>query len=425
MTPKLTKTLYYPPEGVPTIAGRGAPHSGRSRFSPRFPCRNAVECREGWTDHYDSALRPVWGDVSTVQCPLLSPPLHGSVSGSNSHGDVVNFTCDQGYRLVGKSSLTCLFDGTWSGRSATCAATQKWRGDGQCGAGYTTADGRAAECDPDSIYPCCSNTTGVGTRQNTVTGAGEILRTAPSRHWRAQTPVLDGLYPSRTDPVRKCQDAAAKRGYTVFAVQDGGWCAASADALQTYVKYGQSDACRPDGEGGPWANEVYRIVAQPPSWSASSEFDSRHSAHLADINTRETADAAGAWAAATNNEVQWLMRDLGKVSVITGVITKGRNYSPDWPYDRRDQYVTSYVITYRDGNGEWKFYINASWQVTVFPGNYDSDTEVINDLRDYNGPITARFIKIHPRTWHGHISMRAKIVTGLNDADEHLVPRIM
>ncbi|KAI8490265.1 hypothetical protein Bbelb_320030 [Branchiostoma belcheri] len=366
---------------------------------------------------------------TAAQCPLLSPPLHGSESGSNSYGDVVHFTCEQGYRLVGNSSLTCLSDGTWSGRSATCAATQKWRNDGQCGAGYTTADGSTAECDPDSIYPCCSEYNWCGYTAehcDSLTPLRQIL-TAGSQLQRlgcwgdtadravptleGTDPVLDGPYPSRTDPVRKCQDAAAKRGYTVFAVQDGGWCAASADALQAYVKYGESDACRPDGEGGPWANEVYRIVAQPPSWSASSEFDSRHSAHLADINTRETADAAGAWAAATNNEVQWLMRDLGKVSVITGVITKGRNYSPDWPYDRRDQYVTSYVITYGDGNGEWKFYINAAWQVTVFPGNYDSNTEVINDLRDYNGPITARFIRIHPRTWHGHISMRAKIVT--------------
>ncbi|KAI8513830.1 hypothetical protein Bbelb_081540 [Branchiostoma belcheri] len=90
------------------------------------------------------------------QCPSLSPPLHGSVSGSNSYGDVVHFTCDQGFRLVGKSSLTCLSDGTWNGNSPTCTATQKWRDDRRCGAGYTTADGSTAECDPDSIYPCCS-----------------------------------------------------------------------------------------------------------------------------------------------------------------------------------------------------------------------------------------------------------------------------
>ncbi|CAH1267833.1 CPAMD8 [Branchiostoma lanceolatum] len=76
-------------------------------------------------------------------------------------------------------------------------------------------------------------------------------------------PGLDGRYESRTDVIRKCRDAAARRGYNVFAIQNGGWCAASADALQTYQMYGRSDACHADGEGGPWANEVYKIVTRP------------------------------------------------------------------------------------------------------------------------------------------------------------------
>ncbi|KAI8514765.1 hypothetical protein Bbelb_073560 [Branchiostoma belcheri] len=33
---------------------------------------------------------------------------------------------------------------------------QKWRDDYRCGDGYTTGDGRTAECDPDSTWPCCS-----------------------------------------------------------------------------------------------------------------------------------------------------------------------------------------------------------------------------------------------------------------------------
>ena len=45
----------------------------------------------------------------------------------------------------------------------------------------------------------------------------------------------------------------------MFAVQDGGWCAASATASSTYNKYGVSSACRQDGEGGPLANQVYVI----------------------------------------------------------------------------------------------------------------------------------------------------------------------
>ena len=45
----------------------------------------------------------------------------------------------------------------------------------------------------------------------------------------------------------------------MFAVQNGGWCAASATADQTFDKQGTSAACGSDGEGGPWANEVYVI----------------------------------------------------------------------------------------------------------------------------------------------------------------------
>ncbi|XP_078667237.1 uncharacterized protein LOC144909059 [Branchiostoma floridae x Branchiostoma belcheri] len=150
---------------------------------------------------------------------------------------------------------------------------------------------------------------------------------------------------------------------------------------------------------------------EPPSWSASSEWGSRCSADRADVNTRETADAAGAWIAATNDQDQWLMRDLGDVSVITGVITKGRNYSPDWPHGIHDQYVTSYTISYGNENGDETFYTDADGQVTVFPANDDRDTQVYNDFVDFSGRITARFVKIHPQTWHGHISMRAKIVT--------------
>ncbi|KAI8517917.1 hypothetical protein Bbelb_039340 [Branchiostoma belcheri] len=59
---------------------------------------------------------------TAVQCPPLSNPLNGFVSGSNSYGDVVHFTCEKGYRLVGESSLTCLSDGTWNGQPATCTA---------------------------------------------------------------------------------------------------------------------------------------------------------------------------------------------------------------------------------------------------------------------------------------------------------------
>ena len=71
--------------------------------------------------------------------------------------------------------------------------------------------------------------------------------------------ILDEEYKSRKNPIAKCAVAAMRAGYSMFAVQDGGQCVASATASQTYDKYGKSTACEDDGEGGAWANQVYTI----------------------------------------------------------------------------------------------------------------------------------------------------------------------
>ena len=57
-------------------------------------------------------------------------------------------------------------------------------------------------------------------------------------------------------------EAANARGFSVFAVQNGGWCASSLLAAQTFDKYGNSSDCKSDGEGGPWANQVYLITSK-------------------------------------------------------------------------------------------------------------------------------------------------------------------
>ena len=98
-------------------------------------------------------------------------------------------------------------------------------------------------------FSCSAGYEAVGCYKDTSNRAIQTLEGKDS--------ILDGSYTSRANPIAKCAMAAMRAGYSMFAVQDGGWCAASATAPQTFDKFGKSTACMADGEGGPWANEVY------------------------------------------------------------------------------------------------------------------------------------------------------------------------
>ena len=78
-----------------------------------------------------------------------------------------------------------------------------------------------------------------------------------------QDPKLDGSsYIERQNAIEKCYQAAKTRNFSVFAVQNGGWCASNATAYKTFDKYGRSATCGSDGEGGPFANQVYYITGE-------------------------------------------------------------------------------------------------------------------------------------------------------------------
>ena len=71
-------------------------------------------------------------------------------------------------------------------------------------------------------------------------------------------PRIRGSYRGRADAINKCYQVARQRKMIIFAVQNGGWCAAATN-LNGYRKYGKAGNCR-NGKGGPWANDVYRIT---------------------------------------------------------------------------------------------------------------------------------------------------------------------
>ena len=74
-----------------------------------------------------------------------------------------------------------------------------------------------------------------------------------------QFPALQDNYWTRAEPLGKCLAATMCLSNNVFSLQNGGWCATTGDAQDTYQKFGASAACKPDGAGGPWGNQVYKI----------------------------------------------------------------------------------------------------------------------------------------------------------------------
>ena len=70
---------------------------------------------------------------------------------------------------------------------------------------------------------------------------------------------LDGSYTTRTDPIRKCFEAAQERGWRVFAVSDGGLCRSSANATNTFHEKGRGNVCSRSGTGLVGTSDIYLI----------------------------------------------------------------------------------------------------------------------------------------------------------------------
>ncbi|KAI8513258.1 hypothetical protein Bbelb_098970 [Branchiostoma belcheri] len=58
--------------------------------------------------------------IQAVQCPLPETRTNGAMTGLNFYQDVLEFTCDSGYDLIGETRATCHADRTWSASAPTC-----------------------------------------------------------------------------------------------------------------------------------------------------------------------------------------------------------------------------------------------------------------------------------------------------------------
>ncbi|XP_030843519.1 lactadherin-like [Strongylocentrotus purpuratus] len=92
--------------------------------------------------------------------------------------------------------------------------------------------------------------------------------------------------------------------------------------------------------------------------------------------------------------------DLGKTSTVTGLIVQGRYNLTQW--------VTSVKVSYSLDDVTWTYALEPQCgEQKVYAANYNEYTpETILFPR----PITARYVRIHPLTWHGHQAMRYEVL---------------
>ncbi|XP_022796957.1 lactadherin-like [Stylophora pistillata] len=133
--------------------------------------------------------------------------------------------------------------------------------------------------------------------------------------------------------------------------------------------------------------------------TASSQNDVNHAAVQGRLNFKAGRGKTGGWSAFGNHVHQWLQVDLGRYSIVTGIATQGRNAVPQW--------VTLYELQYSEDGVTFVYYKEPGQSSPKrFSGNRDQDSIVYHKL---NPPIQARFIKLRPKRWYGHISLRMEL----------------
>eukprot|EP00931_Biecheleriopsis_adriatica_P086179 TRINITY_DN60891_c0_g1_i1.p1 TRINITY_DN60891_c0_g1~~TRINITY_DN60891_c0_g1_i1.p1 ORF type:complete len:1009 (+),score=145.30 TRINITY_DN60891_c0_g1_i1:195-3029(+) len=109
------------------------------------------------------------------------------------------------------------------------------------------------------------------------------------------------------------------------------------------------------------------------------------------------------WCAGKCDHLQWIQWDFGAPKLVTKIQTKGRNS------DVCLQWVKKYKITYYGYGPEW---VTPEHE---YIANDDGDTLVEQVMEP---PFVARWLRLHPTEWHGHIALRAEVLGGPGPGEE-------
>jgi hypothetical protein len=134
-------------------------------------------------------------------------------------------------------------------------------------------------------------------------------------------------------------------------------------------------------------------VIPDTSISASSYFAHDAGHGLGQMWRSRIGNAADPWTADMQDQHQFIQWDLGQPSNVLKIQTRGRSNMDHW--------VTSYKIFYSLDGSNW----NSTGK--VYMANWDRDSFAERRILP---PITARFVRLFPQSWHTRISLRAELI---------------
>ena len=116
---------------------------------------------------------------------------------------------------------------------------------------------------------------------------------------------------------------------------------------------------------------------------------------------------AMAWASRHNRRGHWLQIDLSKVRNVIGVQTQGRHSYNQW--------VRYFRVLISQDQKKWSKVDNNRY----FKGNNDRYTKINNFFLTN---VKARYVRIYPTHWYGHMSMRAAVIVSNYDYKLYKIP---
>jgi len=128
--------------------------------------------------------------------------------------------------------------------------------------------------------------------------------------------------------------------------------------------------------------------------TASSMWDGNHAPSQGRLYYKPPGGKAGSWSSRHNRVGQWIQVDLNRVTKVTGIATQGRTNANQW--------VTKYKLQYSSDGKSFNNYEGGK----VFAANRDRNSVVKHNLQT---PIIARYIRLLPQAWQGHMSLRMEL----------------